>query len=120
VALKSGEMAVITTPDKIAVAGRVSIGSDSTFEAKVYAGSMTVEFMGSISKDDSVNGVYYESKSASQGDTAKFEHAIKLYQSEKLIVSSSGKIVYKGMFAADDVDEKESWVGWNKARDANR
>lgn len=104
--LKSGNSLNLKCPDTTFAIFRIGIGADSTFEARLYDGTMIIFFSKPDSLRDSLNSGYYHSS-----------NSVLLKSSEKILISSSGKIVFKGAFSPDDIDEKTEWVEWNKTRD---
>jgi hypothetical protein len=104
--LKSSSSLTLTFPDTAFTRFRISIGTDSTFEARQYSGTMVLSF----SKPDSV-------RDSLNIENNQIENSVFLKSSEKILVTSSGKIVFKGVFSPEDIDEKTEWVDWNKTRD---
>jgi len=95
---------------------RMAVGRDGTVELKAYQGLARVEFTGLDSLVDSSNAVNFPHLAAPEA--AGKLAAVTVQSQEKLLLTSSGKIVYEGPFSATDIDEETSWVEWNKARDA--
>jgi hypothetical protein len=94
----------------------MAVGRDGTVELKAYQGLARVEFTGLDSLVDSSNAVNFPHLAAPEA-AGKLK-AVTVQSQEKLLLTSSGKIVYEGPFSATDIDEETSWVEWNKARDA--
>jgi hypothetical protein len=94
----------------------MAVGRDGTVELKAYQGLARVEFTGLDSLVDSSNAVNFPHLAAPEA--AGKLAAVTVQSQEKLLLTSSGKIVYEGPFSATDIDEETSWVEWNKARDA--
>jgi hypothetical protein len=105
--LKSGNSIALTFSDTASSICRISIGPDSTFEARVYGGAIALTFSKPDSIRDSLNSLYYLTPNSAL-----------LKSSEKILLTSSGRMVFKGTFSPEDKDEKTDWVDWNKTRDS--
>ncbi len=93
---------------------RFSVGDDGTAEIKVYSGEADITrrlipVIDSIETDDGAD-------STDITDHTPESWSVTLDSNEKLILSSSGEIIFRGPFSPDDPDEQTDWVRWNKDR----
>jgi hypothetical protein len=121
ITLKSGEYLLLAVPDTVKTISRIAVGTDSTLEVRVYEGQLMVIFSYSSVEADTAHVSRFHSDALDIGGNPPSTFSgINIRGSEKVVISSSGKIVYLGAFMSDDPDENIDWVGWNKARDLNR
>jgi hypothetical protein len=117
---KIGNVVIIPLPETTATVLRISVGTDSTFEVKAYSGLTRLDFNEIDSTADLLNRQSYPRdigyKRSQEDSTGNY--SIILNPNQKVIATSSGKIVFKGEFTPNDIDEKCDWVEWNKGRDA--
>jgi len=98
---------------------RMEIGVDSTMELKVYRGAINVSFESLEPAIDSLNSMKFPeyNNPEDHGDIHLSERAIMIFSYQKLILTSSGEIVFVGAFAPSDPDELTDWVDWNLSLD---
>jgi hypothetical protein len=115
-----GQAIIFLPPDTNRTIFRLETGIDSTFEAKVYAGTIHVKIISPDSLSDSLNNKNYPEYQIVRDDGRPItrERTITLQADQKLLVTSSGKIVFDGLFSSGDIDETTDWIEWNKSRDS--
>ncbi|OGC94760.1 MAG: hypothetical protein A2W25_03085 [candidate division Zixibacteria bacterium RBG_16_53_22] len=116
---RKGSTLIAPTIDSLPAIFRMEIGVDSTMELKVYRGAINVSFEPIESAVDSLDSMKFSENSAPevQGDILLGERPVMVRSYQKLILTSSGEIVYKGAFAPSDPDELTDWVEWNLSLD---
>jgi len=106
--------------DSLPAIFRAEIGADSSLELKIYRGAIHIALgsLGAVS--DSPNTLKFPEYNAAgiYGDALAAEHAFIISSYQKIILTSSGEIVYKGAFASTDPDEQTLWVKWNCSLDS--
>ena len=116
-ALKSGQLSFVAIPDSFPAIARYCVATDSTVEARAYRGSLAIVFERNPTDGDSVNTKYFVYQAEKSNLAPPFPNTIMLDSGEKILIASSGKIVYLGAFSTEDIDENTDWVKWNKDRD---
>jgi hypothetical protein len=116
---KKGMALVEPILDSIPAVFRMGMGADSTYEIKVYRGLIYVTFDSLEASSDSLNSLRYPEYNAPKnyGDIHPGVRTAVIQPYQKLILTSSGCLVYKGAFASSDPDEQIDWVEWNRNRD---
>jgi hypothetical protein len=117
--LKKGMVLVYPLLDSLPAVFRMTVGSDSSAEIKVYRGFIYVIFDSISSAADSNNARTYPEYNVEKmyGNLRLAAKTMVIQSFQKLIVSSAGDIAYRGAFGADDPDELAAWVQWNRIRD---
>jgi hypothetical protein len=117
--LREGAVSCFPLADSLPATFRISAGADSSCEVKVYRGLVHAAFEDILQFADSLNTIRYleyRDEIISGGAIIK-EHSTTLGAFQNLVITSSGEIVFKGIFSRADRDEKSPWMDWNRSRD---
>lgn len=115
----------ITTPLTVAaITGttlRLSYDADSTTQLKVYNGEVNISNTAATSQlkpkmiePYQVSGPH-EIAGPHEVGVEQWLYIVKSMQ--QITIDSKGRILTKGEFSINDIDEKSNWVKWNKERD---
>ena len=116
------ELPIVTVRSENA-ASRFSAGQDCSQEIKVYAGKLTSSrriysgYAKAAANDDG-NKHPCETEPAENDSLNTLIETVEAGQ--KMIITSQGRVVFKGPFVLDDPDENSEWVRWNNDRDRMR
>lgn len=96
---------------------RFSVGEDGSTEIKVYDGQVDLRILPARVEPESESSDSMSVNAPDTPDAVIGEEEVLLEANHKIIVASSGEIVYHSAFGSNDLDEDTDWVRWNKDRD---